>query len=121
MKGHVDELGRALLRFKLLQKETGETTMLDGWIDTAFNGELVIPKSMIQSASLRQTSGCLSRLADGKTVTLPVFECEIDWMGTRQLVEIVANDGELPLIGVGLLIGCKLTIDYRNGDVELSR
>ena len=95
--------------------------MLDGWIDTAFNGELVVPKSMIQSASLQQTSGCLARLADGKSVTLPIFECEIDWMGTRQRVEIIANDGELPLIGVGLLVGCRLTIDYRNGDVELTR
>ncbi len=112
MKGIVDQFGRALMTF-VIGTETGdETTEIAAWVDTAFNGELVMPRSMIEQAGLNQSAGIKARLADVKVVTLESFSCVVDWFGKQRPVEVIANDGELPLLGIGLLIGRRLTIDY---------
>jgi len=45
-------------------------------------------------------------------VTLESFGYELDWFGNSKWIEVIANDGEMPLLGIGLLIGRKLTVDY---------
>jgi len=43
---------------------------------------------------------------------------EIDWFGPRA-IEVIANDGAFPRIGVGLLNGRELTINYSTQIVTL--
>ncbi|MEJ7595462.1 MAG: hypothetical protein WKF77_28435 [Planctomycetaceae bacterium] len=112
MKGTVDEFGRALVTVKLRSNENRESTEVLAWVDTAFNGELLMPASMITAAGLQQSGGIRARLADGSEVTLESFGCELDWFGNLKWIEVIANDGEMPLLGIGLLIGRKLTVDY---------
>ena len=43
----------------------------------------------------------------------------IDWFGSERELEVVANAGERPLFGVGLLIGLDLNISYRTGKITI--
>lgn len=111
MNGVVDEFGRAVVQLTV-RSGNDEPTEIPAWVDTAFNGDLVVPQSMIDAIGLKQSGGIRARLADGKHVVLEAYACEIEWFGERRIVEVVANEGELPLLGVALLIGHRLTVDY---------
>jgi len=65
VNGTVDEFGRALVTLTIRASQDAEPTIIQAWIDTAFNGELVMP-----------------------------------------------IEGEYPLLGIGLLIGHRLVVDY---------
>ena len=92
MIGKVDALGRALLDLQVSPDINQEPTAITAWVDTAFNGELVVPRSIILSAGFKQSAGCVARLAD---------------------------DGETPLLGIGLLDGHRLVVDYRHRELLL--
>ncbi len=54
MNGEVDEAGRALLKLQVRHKDQGVRELLV-WIDTAFDGELVISRQMIRELGLART------------------------------------------------------------------
>lgn len=111
MKGLVDEFGRALLDLKICSTGNEDPIEITVWVDTAFNGELVVPRVMIESLGLEQSAGIRARLADGNEVTLESYACILDWFGDRRGVEVIANNGQMPLLGIGLLIGHRLVVD----------
>lgn len=88
-------------------------------VDTAFNGELVIPQVMVEAIGLEQSAGVRARLSDGNEVTLESYTCVLDWFGEKRPVEVIANDGHTPLLGIGLLIGHRLIVDYTDLTVTL--
>ncbi len=112
MNGVVDEVGRALITLSIRPNTGAEPTDVKAWIDTAFNGELVMPRPMIEVARLEQSAGIEARLADGNVVMLESFACLLNWSGEDRPVEVIASDGEFPLLGIGLLIGHRLVVDY---------
>ena len=112
MNGLVDEFGRALLNLKIRSTGNEDPFEFTVWVDTAFNGELVVPHAMIESLGLEQSGGILARLADGNEVTLESYACILDWFGDQRAVEVIANNGQVPLLGIGLLIGHRLVVDY---------
>ena len=120
MNGTADEFGRALLMLTIRAKQDAEPTDIQAWIDTAFNGELVIPSRMIEAAQLEQTAGIDARLADGNAVTLESFTCILNWFGEDVAVEVIANDGKYPLLGIGLLVGHRLIVDYTHLTVTIT-
>jgi len=119
VNGLVDEYGRALITLTIRANADARNTEMQAWIDTAFNGELVIPRRMIEVAQLEQSAGIEARLADGNAVMLESFTCLLDWFGKDVAVEVIANDGEYPLLGIGLLVGRRLTVDYTGMTVTL--
>ncbi|MEM1226869.1 MAG: clan AA aspartic protease [Planctomycetota bacterium] len=84
------------------------------WIDTGFTGDLVIPRSSIDELGLQQSGSVDAVLADGSQTELQTYSCVIEWFGKARNLEVIANDGEYPLLGVGLLLGLELRVDYRN-------
>ncbi|MCG8449628.1 MAG: hypothetical protein MI725_08620 [Pirellulales bacterium] len=124
MKGTVDDAGRALLTLAIRPTvwpeirgqdvwATGtEVCELTVWVDTAFDGELVIPRATIHELSLPQSSAVKAILADGSDVLLETFGCQVEWFGIYREVEVIANEGHLPLLGVGMLRDRKLTVNY---------
>lgn len=119
MTGGVDQADRALLTISVTDVATARTAVWDAWIDTAFNGELVVPRELLDKEGFKFIMHSNAVLADGSRVIIDLYEGEIDWFGVRKKVEIVASDGQLPLLGVTLLKGHKLTIDYGSGAVSL--
>lgn len=113
MNGQVDEAGRALIVLLARSSQGVAPTPLTAWIDTAFTGELVVPRDAIGDMGLSQSAAVMAGLADGTQVVLETFSCVIEWFGQMRTVEVVANDGQYPLLGVALLQDRKLTVDYR--------
>lgn len=70
MKGDVDDLGRALLTIGIRRAAGEPVHEVKAWVDTAFNGELVVPCAVIDGLGLAQSEGIRARLADGNEVTL---------------------------------------------------
>lgn len=119
MNGQVDNAGRALLTLEVRRTLESDPTGLTVGVDTAFDGELVIPRETIEGSGLQQSSAVKATLADGTEVVLETFDCYIGWFGVQRAVEVIANDGRLPLLGIGLLRQRRLLVDYRSGELSL--
>src|SRR5262245_55269520 len=90
------------------------------WIDTAFNGGLVIPGKQVAELGLSKQSSAEAILADGRTVELETFACFLDWFGKTYETQITAGDADFPLLGTMLLEGHRLHIDYVAKTVDLT-
>ena len=120
MNGHVDHSGRALIELSVRSSDAAELIRVVAWVDTAFTGELVFPRSTIEKLGLKQSAAVTAGLADGSQVVLETYSCIIEWHGRLQVVEVVGNNGQVPLLGVGLLLNTKLEIDYRKHTLVIS-
>jgi len=87
--------------------------MLEVWVDTGFTGELVLSQTLVNDLGLTQSAMVAASLADGSQSFLATFSCFIDWFGQSREIEVVANQGHFPLLGVGLLLGRRLVLDYQ--------
>ena len=119
MNGIVDQSMRALLDVSVAASKDGPKQRFLAWIDTAFNGGLVIPRQYIDRLGLKQASTTQAILADGRSIDLETFTCHLEWFGNVFRTQVVSNDGEFPLLGTLLLAGRKLTIDYKTMTVAL--
>ncbi len=119
MNGHVDSNGRALVTVSIRPSNAATIRELPVWIDTGFNGDLVLPQQQIDDLALPHSGTVKAILADGSEVALKTYACLIDWFGEQRDLEVVANDGEYPLLGVGLLLGHDLHISYRSGEITI--
>jgi clan AA aspartic protease len=120
VNGLVDEKLRALIRVPVSASKEGERHEIAVWIDTAFNGGLVIPKSRIEQLGLIQESAAEAVLANGQLVQLETYQCFLNWFGETYETQIVANDSEFPLLGTMLLDGRRLEVDYQSKTVEIN-
>lgn len=117
MTGSVDGAGRALVRIRLRNPTDAAEAELDAWIDTAFTGELVLPQQTVASLGLPLGPAVMARLADGSDLQLDTHTCLIEWFDEWKRIEVVANQGQYPLLGVGLLLDHDLHIDYRTKNI----
>lgn len=119
MNGHVDDSGRALVAVKIQPSELASAEEVEAWIDTGFTGDLVLPKVLIENLGLSQSATVSAILADGSHVEMRAYSCLIDWFGELRKLEVVANEGNCPLLGIGLLEGHELQISYRSGEIVI--
>ena len=120
MIGTVDERGRALLDVRISNKLKGEYTAVTTWLDTAFDGHLVLSLELIKELGLDSLVETEAILADGSRVCLETFVCCVEWFGERRLLQVIANEGRFPLLGTGLLEQRVLQIDYRMKTVTVN-
>ncbi len=119
MIGSVDVKSRALLGIPIASGLNGPSTSVTTWIDTAFDGHLVFSQNLINELGLDTLAETEAILADGSKVQLETFLCYIDWFGQRIPVQVIANDGEYPLLGTGLLERRILHVDYASQMLSL--
>ena len=119
MIGKVDTAGRSLLGVELRPDTSRSAVTIDVWIDTGFTGDLVLPQSVIDGLRLPK-SGSVAILGSGLQVELFTYTCAIECFGSVRKLEVIANDGDQPLLGVGLLRGKELCIDYQNLKLSLT-
>lgn len=119
MRGVVDNGGRSLLAVRLRSTRDADSVEVEVWIDTGFTGDLVLPQAAIDALGLIQSGSVDAVLADGSQTELRTYSCLIQWFGSERNLEVIANDGDYPLLGVGLLLGLELRIDYRNLKLHL--
>jgi clan AA aspartic protease len=119
VNGTVDENLRALIDISISANSGSNKRPVKVWIDTAFNGGLVIPHTEIESLGLKEASSTPAILADGQMVNLTTFTCYQEWFGNEYRTQVVANDGEFPLLGTMLMAERSLAIDYKLKTVTL--
>ena len=119
MNGRVDKFGRAMVSVSIRPSDVPAAHAVQAWIDTGFNGDLVLSQQQIDDLELRPSGTLKAILADGTAVALQRYTCLIDWFGEDRDLEVVANTGEHPLLGVGLLSGHDLHVSYRSGEVTI--
>ncbi len=80
-------------------------------VDSGFNGELMLPVSLITKLGLREEGPIQTELADGSTVWTKLYAGEILWFGQRKQVWIQATNSDEGLLGTELFQGCKVELD----------
>ena len=120
MKAWVDEENRAMVEVHIATHARAERQAIHAWIDTAFDGHLVLPKSVIDILGLDVIADTDAILADGSTTRLRCYYCVIEWLGQMIPAQVVENAGNLPLIGTELLSKVDLRINYRSGVCTLT-
>lgn len=119
MKGVVDDSGRAILTIQIFCPKHPGGVKVHVWVDTGFTGDMVLPESLIEVLELEVTGSIDGILADGSQVELSTYHCQLDWFGRNRDLEVIANSGQTPLLGVGLLLAKELNIDYTNLELTL--
>ena len=112
LDGRIDEFGRALLFVSIRATQIAAGQSLEVWVDTGFTGDLVVSKELVLQLGLPQSAMVAAALADGSKSILETFSCVVDWFGESREFEVIASEGRIPLIGVGLLLGHRLFVDY---------
>jgi predicted aspartyl protease len=112
MIGKVDDHGRALLDVRISGKSYGDYSTVTTWVDTAFDGHLVFSISLIKELELEYLAETEAILADGSRTALDTYVCFIEWFGERRALQVVANEGRFPLLGIGKLENRILNVDY---------
>ncbi|MGB6296900.1 MAG: clan AA aspartic protease [Rivularia sp. (in: cyanobacteria)] len=94
---------------------------IDFVIDTGFNGYLTLPPQAVNAMNLPLYSSISARLADGSETVLSVHLATIIWDDVEKVVPVLAS-GYKPLLGVALMEGYHLEIDFEeNGLVSLEK
>lgn len=119
MNGHVDAAGRALVTLRLRPRPRSVSTDLTVWIDTAFTGDLVISREKIRQLGLPLSGPVPALLADGGEVLMDSFHCVVDWFGIAAMAEVIENEGQLPLLCIGLLRNRRVEVNYRSSTVTI--
>jgi len=119
MNGVVDNGGRALIALPIQSKSGTAKTNIEAWIDTGFTGDLVLPQSIVDALSLPISGTVDAVLADGSQTALNTYSCRITWFNKVRELEVVANNGQFSLLGVGLLLDHDLRISYCERTVVL--
>ena len=90
---------------------TPTSESLDLIVDSGFNGELMLPVSLIKKLRLKRRGLISNQLADGSTVEAETYAGEILWFGRRKRVLAQATNSEESLLGTELFQGCKVELD----------
>ena len=106
-------------KFKSGPSQTEKSSAVLVWIDTAFNGGLVLPRDAIERLRLKEYSSSPAVLADGRQVELPTFTCYLEWFGNTYRTQAIANEGAHPLLGTMLLNERELVVSYKQKTVTL--
>jgi clan AA aspartic protease len=83
-------------------------------IDTGFDGELVLPRTIIAVLGLNLVHWYPAMMADGTRVALKYYQGVVVWHGRPRTVEVLES-GTVALRGMELLQGSRLTVDAAPG------
>ena len=114
MDGHFDSQGCPRAR---IEAATGQ--VFDLVLNTAFTGELWMPKNILRSLGFVSRGSVHVELPDGTIKPAELFAGNVNWFGRKLRVSAVASDGQSTCLGMSLLRRVSLTIDAAKNLVYL--
>jgi clan AA aspartic protease len=90
-------------------------------VDTGFNGELMLPRALINRLEFQFGMKSEAELADGSVVETSIYRGKILWFGKERTVQAVATDSEDALLGTEMLFGVTLFMDLDANQVTLEQ
>lgn len=119
ISGYVSLLRRPTIDVVLIDRN-GQRRDVEAHLDTGFTGDLTLPYSAIEQLGLPFIAITSFRTATGTMTEFNTYDGTIVWHGQEQEINVLESN-VFPLIGVGLLWGNHLSVDFRhNGDVSIS-
>lgn len=88
----------------------GDMLEIEAVIDTGFDGFLTLPSDLIQRLALPLLGRVRAALGDGSEIGMAGFEARVAWDGSEREALVLEADG-VPLVGMAMMLGCRLTID----------
>ena len=89
-------------------------------MDTGFTGELTLPASAIDRLGLESSGFSTYRVGGGSLTPFSSYHATIRWGDGVKYITVLASEN-FPLVGVGLLWGNSLWVDFRfGGDVIIT-
>lgn len=93
---------------------SGREEPVQFWLDTGFNGTLILPADIVARLGLREIAAETVVLADGQRHKLSVFRAVVLWDGQERETRVLVS-GTQPLLGTSLPLGHRITIDMVDG------
>jgi clan AA aspartic protease len=90
-------------------------------VDKGFDGAVILPSAVAERLRLPRVARLVFELVGGARMTADVALGEIEWLGERRSVEVIMSEGNDALVGTEMLESAKLTVDYANRLVTISR
>lgn len=106
--GAVNTYREAVIRLRVHGAQ-GREREIEAIVDTGFNGSVALPSALVSWLGLPFRGRGRALLADGTETLFDVYEGTLMWDGRLRRVPVDAVDSD-PLIGMGVLYGCRLTI-----------
>ena len=113
MKGAVNSQLEPMLELAV-RDAAGGSHLVEGVVDTGFNGFLTLPPSVIAALGLPWLCRQQGELADGSVMVFDVHEAVVEWHGRQVSVEIEGADAQ-PLLGMSLMRGSELRVQVMDG------
>ena len=119
INGTVNLLRRPEIEIVLINSE-GQQQSIEAHLDTGFTGDLTLPMVAIARLNLSLTGNSSFRTGRGELTRFDLYEATISWQGNQRTINVLASE-VFPLVGVGLLWGNNLSVDFRHGgDVSIT-
>ena len=116
ISGYVNLLRRPTVDVALVDGN-GQLWSIEAHLDTGFTGDLTLPSSAIEQLGLPFIAVTSFRTATGTMAKFNTYDGTIVWRGQERDIYVLESN-VFPLVGVGLLWGNSLSVDFRfGGDV----
>ena len=87
---------------------------IEAWVDTGFDGALVLPQHVIDDLGLLPDPAISIQLADGSDVELQSYNVTVVWEGMERRVHVVPTQGFI-LVGLHLFHRHQLNVTFTDG------
>src|SRR5437016_529280 len=87
---------------------------IEAVVDTGFTEDLTLPQDLVNALGLPFRIMLQTALADGTAVECAVHSGTLLWDGVPRSVDIQVSETK-PLAGMGLIMGCQLLVEGREG------
>ena len=121
MQGTVDAFDRPLATVELRAPGGPLFHPVSAWIDTGFTGHLVLPRDVVSLLGLPRIGRLRAKLADGREHSLDTFSAEANWLAAVNAVEVIQTTGDSALLGLCMLRGTHLQIDFASRELTIDR
>ncbi len=113
IRGAVNLMRRPSITIALIGG-TGQPWPIEAHLDTGFSGGLTLPKSAIERLELEFSGSTTYRTGNSVMTPFNSYEATIQWHNSIRNITVLESEN-FPLVGVGLLWGNNLSIDFRHG------
>lgn len=118
--GRIEEDGTPMLKVRILGDRS--EAMIEGILDTGFDGALCLPITKAVSLGLELVDVWTSELADGTILEdEPIFSGKMEWDGEILKTRIVLTKSADCLLGTALLREMEVRLNYATKKVSIEK
>lgn len=120
IKGEISASGSPIIKTKIIGSRA--EIVIDGILDTGFDGSLCLPITTAVSLGLELIDLWSAELADGTILEdEPVFLGKMEWNGDIIEVDIVLTKSADTLLGTALLRGMEVRLNYSTNELVIEK